>query len=122
MQSSVKRGRFTQQFVDERLKLIEPTLSYDDFGKVDMVVEAVFEGMALKKEVFGQLDRMCRPGRNPGEQHINTQHRRDRVSHFAPRIRHRHAFFQPGECHAPARNRARQGEQQRSDRDLHAAL
>jgi 3-hydroxyacyl-CoA dehydrogenase len=61
-QSSVKRGRLTQQFVDERLKLIKPTLSYDDFGKVDMVVEAVFEGMALKKEVFGQLDRACRPG------------------------------------------------------------
>jgi 3-hydroxyacyl-CoA dehydrogenase len=48
--------------VDERLQLIKPTLSYDDFGKVDMVVEAVFEGMALKKEVFGQLDRVCRPG------------------------------------------------------------
>ena len=61
-QSSIKRGRLTQQFVDERLQLIKPTLSYDDFGKVDMVVEAVFEGMALKKEVFGQLDRVCRPG------------------------------------------------------------
>src|ERR1700676_3841440 len=61
-QSSVKRGRLTQQFADERLQLIKPTLSYDDFGKVDMVVEAVFEGMALKKEVFGQLDRVCRPG------------------------------------------------------------
>jgi 3-hydroxyacyl-CoA dehydrogenase len=60
--SSVKRGRFTQRFVDERLKLIKPTLSYGDFGEVDMVVEAVFEGMALKKEVFGQLDRVCRPG------------------------------------------------------------
>jgi len=61
-QSSVKRGRLTQQFVDERMQLIKPTFSYDDFGKVDMVVEAVFEGMALKKEVFGQLDRVCRPG------------------------------------------------------------
>ena len=60
--SSVKRGRFTQEFVNERLQLIRPTLSYDDFGKVDMVVEAVFEGMALKKEVFGRLDRVCRPG------------------------------------------------------------
>ncbi len=58
--SSVKRGRFTQQFVDERLELIRPTLSYDDFGEVDMVVEAVFEGMVLKKEVFGQLDRVCK--------------------------------------------------------------
>jgi len=60
--SSVKRGRLTQQFAEERLKLIKPTLSYDDFGEVDMVVEAVFEGMALKKEVFGQLDRVCKPG------------------------------------------------------------
>jgi 3-hydroxyacyl-CoA dehydrogenase len=60
--SSVKRGRFTQQFVDERLTLIRSTLSYDDFGEVDMVVEAVFEGMVLKKEVFAQLDRACKRG------------------------------------------------------------
>jgi len=60
--SSVKRGRFTQQFVDERLQLIQPALDYDDFGRVDMVVEAVFEGMQLKKEIFSLLDRLCRPG------------------------------------------------------------
>ncbi|MGD0976404.1 MAG: 3-hydroxyacyl-CoA dehydrogenase NAD-binding domain-containing protein [Candidatus Korobacteraceae bacterium] len=60
--TSVKRGRFTQQFVDERLKLIKPTLSYDDFANVDMVVEAVFEGMAFKKEVFAELDRVCKAG------------------------------------------------------------
>src|SRR5712691_7506761 len=60
--NSVKRGRFTQQFADERLRLIQPTLRYDGFAKVDMVVEAVFEGMALKKEVFAELDRVCKPG------------------------------------------------------------
>jgi 3-hydroxyacyl-CoA dehydrogenase len=60
--NSVKRGRFTQQFVDERLKLIRPTLDYGEFGGVDMVVEAVFESMALKKEVFRELDRICKPG------------------------------------------------------------
>lgn len=60
--NSVKRGRFTQQFADERIKLITPTLTYDDFSKVDMVVEAVFEGMALKKQVFAELDRACKPG------------------------------------------------------------
>src|SRR6202041_1188910 len=59
---SVKRGRFTQQFVDECLRRIEPTLSFDGFSGVDMVIEAVFEGMALKKEIFGQLDRVCKPG------------------------------------------------------------
>jgi 3-hydroxyacyl-CoA dehydrogenase len=61
-ETSVKRGRFTPEFVEERLKLIKPTLSYDDFGKADMVIEAVFEGMALKKQVFGELDRVCKPG------------------------------------------------------------
>jgi 3-hydroxyacyl-CoA dehydrogenase len=60
--SSVQRGRFTQAFVDERLRLIAPVLTYHAFDGVDMVVEAVFEGMALKKSVFAELDRACRPG------------------------------------------------------------
>src|SRR5271169_2348769 len=60
--NSVKRGRFTQQDADERLKRITPTLSYDGFSNVDLVIEAVFEGMALKKEVFKELDRVCKPG------------------------------------------------------------
>jgi 3-hydroxyacyl-CoA dehydrogenase len=60
--TSVKRGRFTQDFVNDRLKLIQPTLSYDSFANADMVIEAVFEGMALKKEVFGELDRVCKLG------------------------------------------------------------
>ena len=60
--TSVKRGRFTQDFVDERLRLIQPTLSYDSFANAGLVIEAVFEGMALKKEVFAELDRVCKPG------------------------------------------------------------
>jgi 3-hydroxyacyl-CoA dehydrogenase len=60
--TSVKRGRFSQDFVDERLKLIQPTLSYGSFRNADLVIEAVFEGMALKKEVFAELDRVCKPG------------------------------------------------------------
>jgi 3-hydroxyacyl-CoA dehydrogenase len=60
--NSVKRGRFTQQFVDEQLRLIRPTLTYDDFSPVDMVVEAVFENRELKQEVFQQLDRACKDG------------------------------------------------------------
>ncbi|HEV3037414.1 MAG TPA: 3-hydroxyacyl-CoA dehydrogenase NAD-binding domain-containing protein [Candidatus Angelobacter sp.] len=60
--NSVKRGRFTQQFMDDRLKLIKPTLTYDGFDKVDMVIEAVFEGMVLKKQIFGELDKICKQG------------------------------------------------------------
>jgi 3-hydroxyacyl-CoA dehydrogenase len=60
--TSVKRGRFTQAYVDERMELIKPTLSWDDFANADLVIEAVFEGMALKKEVFAELDRVCKRG------------------------------------------------------------
>jgi 3-hydroxyacyl-CoA dehydrogenase len=60
--NSVSKGRLTQPFVDERLRLIQPTLSFDGFSTVDMVVEAVFEGMELKKQVFAELDRVCKPG------------------------------------------------------------
>ena len=60
--NSVKRGRFSQEAADERFNRILPTLSYDGFSNVDLVIEAVFEGMALKKEVFQELDRVCKPG------------------------------------------------------------
>ncbi len=59
---SVKRGRFTREYVDERLKLIKTTLSYDDFASADMVIEAVFETMPLKKQVFAELDRVMKKG------------------------------------------------------------
>ncbi|HZR29228.1 MAG TPA: 3-hydroxyacyl-CoA dehydrogenase NAD-binding domain-containing protein [Terriglobales bacterium] len=61
-ENTMKKGRLTQQQMDDRLKLIKPTLTYDGFGDVDMVVEAVFEGMALKKQIFADLDKLCKPG------------------------------------------------------------
>ena len=60
--NSVSKGRFAQSFVDERLKLIRPVLGFDGFGEVDMVVEAVFEGLELKKQVFAELDHVCKRG------------------------------------------------------------
>jgi 3-hydroxyacyl-CoA dehydrogenase len=59
--ASVKRGRLTQAQMDERLARIHPTLNYDRFAEADIVVEAVFEGMALKKKVFAELDSVTRP-------------------------------------------------------------
>jgi len=59
---SVKRGRFTEEYVDERMKLIKTTLRYDDFANADMIIEAVFETMPLKKQVFAELDRVCKKG------------------------------------------------------------
>jgi 3-hydroxyacyl-CoA dehydrogenase len=59
--ASVSKGRLTPAQMEQRLARIEPTLTYDRFGEADIVVEAVFEGMALKKQVFAELDRVARP-------------------------------------------------------------
>jgi 3-hydroxyacyl-CoA dehydrogenase len=59
--NTVQKGRLTQQQMEERLARIEPTLSFDRFAEADIVVEAVFENMALKKQVFAELDRVMRP-------------------------------------------------------------
>ncbi len=59
--NSVAKGRFSQAVMDQRMALITPQLTYDGFEQVDIVVEAVFEGMALKKEIFGTLDTIAKP-------------------------------------------------------------
>ncbi len=59
---SVKRGRLSQVAAEERMGLIHPTLDYDDFEDADIIVEAVFEGMELKKKIFGEIDFIARPG------------------------------------------------------------
>ncbi|MGD0299402.1 MAG: 3-hydroxyacyl-CoA dehydrogenase NAD-binding domain-containing protein [Bryobacteraceae bacterium] len=60
--NSVKKGRFSQEEMDKRMARIRPTLSYDGFSDADMIVEAVFEGMALKKQIFGELDKVAKLG------------------------------------------------------------
>jgi 3-hydroxyacyl-CoA dehydrogenase len=59
---SAKRGKFTQEQMDKSISLINGTLSYDDFSDVDLVIEAVFENIDIKKSVFKQLDSVCKPG------------------------------------------------------------
>ena len=53
---SAKKGRFTAEQVEQRMGLLTPTLDYAAIGDVDMVIEAVFENMDIKKEVFAKLD------------------------------------------------------------------
>jgi 3-hydroxyacyl-CoA dehydrogenase len=59
--NSVQKGRYTQAWMDQRMALITPQLSYDGFDQADIIVEAVFEGMALKKQIFSELDAIARP-------------------------------------------------------------
>jgi len=59
--NSVQKGRFSQAIMDQRLALITGQLSYDGFDQADIIVEAVFEGMALKKQIFGEIDAIAKP-------------------------------------------------------------
>src|SRR4029078_6275284 len=59
--ATVSKGRLTQKQMDDRLALIEPVLTYDKFCETDIVVEAVFEEMALKKKIFAEIDKVAKP-------------------------------------------------------------
>ena len=61
-QTSVSRGSTTQEKVDAALARIETVLDYTAFADVDMVIEAVFENMDVKHEVFKKLDVVCKQG------------------------------------------------------------
>ena len=61
-ENTAKKGRITEAQVTERLALITPTLGYDAMKDVDLVIEAVFENMDVKQQVFKTLDEVCKPG------------------------------------------------------------
>jgi 3-hydroxyacyl-CoA dehydrogenase len=61
-QSMVKRGRLTPEDKDKRMALIGTALDYGAFAEADVVIEAVFEDMPLKKKIFGALDRVVKAG------------------------------------------------------------
>jgi 3-hydroxyacyl-CoA dehydrogenase len=61
-ESTLKKGRLTQGEFDKRLGLIRGTLSYDELADADLIIEAVFEDMGVKKEVFETLDRKAKVG------------------------------------------------------------
>ena len=58
----VAKGRMTAEELGKRMALIRGSVSYEELGGADVVIEAVFESMALKKEVFRKLDPVCKPG------------------------------------------------------------
>ena len=60
--SSVARGKLTEAEMAQRMDLIRPTLSYDDLSGADLLIEAAFEDLAVKKQVFEKLDQVARAG------------------------------------------------------------
>jgi 3-hydroxyacyl-CoA dehydrogenase len=61
-ENTAKRGRLTMEDVEKRMGLLKGTLSLEELADRDLVIEAVFENMDIKKEVFGKLDRIVKQG------------------------------------------------------------
>ena len=61
-ENTAKRGRLTMADVEKRMGMLNGTLTLDALGDSDLVIEAVFENMDIKKEVFGKLDRIVKQG------------------------------------------------------------
>jgi 3-hydroxyacyl-CoA dehydrogenase len=61
-EASAAKGRFTTEQVEAMMAALTPSLSLDDLADCDLIIEAVYESMDVKKEVFGKLDKICKPG------------------------------------------------------------
>ena len=61
-ENTAAKGRMTAEQVEQRMALLTPALELDALKDVDLVIEAVFEDMGIKKDVFGKLDGIAKPG------------------------------------------------------------
>src|SRR6266404_3955945 len=61
-ENTAAKGRLTTDQVQARMSLLKPTMSYADLGQADLIIEAVFETMAVKKDVIGRLDTVAKRG------------------------------------------------------------
>ncbi len=61
-EASAAKGRFTGEQVEKAMGLLSPTLDFEALADCDLIIEAVYENMDVKKEVFGRLDKIAKPG------------------------------------------------------------
>ncbi len=61
-ESTAKKGRITSDQVEKAMGLLTPTLDFDALGECDLIIEAVYENMDVKKDIFGRLDKLAKPG------------------------------------------------------------
>jgi 3-hydroxyacyl-CoA dehydrogenase len=61
-QNTAKKGRLTQEAVERNMGLLTPSLKLEDLADCDLVIEAVFEQMSIKRDIFTKLNAICKPG------------------------------------------------------------
>ena len=61
-EASAAKGRIKPDAPDQAMGLLKPTLNLEDLADCDLIIEAVYENMEVKKEIFGKLDKIAKPG------------------------------------------------------------
>ena len=61
-EAQINKGKLKQEKYEQRISLLSTTLSYDSLNDIDLAIEAVFEEISVKEEVFVELDRVMKPG------------------------------------------------------------
>ncbi len=61
-EASAAKGRLKPEQVDAAMGALTPTLDFSALADCDLIIEAVYENMEVKKEIFGKLDAICKPG------------------------------------------------------------
>jgi 3-hydroxyacyl-CoA dehydrogenase len=61
-EASAAKGRFKPEQVEQMMGILTPTLNLDDLADCDLIIEAVYENMDVKKDIFGKLDKIAKPG------------------------------------------------------------
>jgi len=61
-ENTAKKGRISEADVEKRMSLLKGTLNLEDLKDADLIIEAIFENMAVKKEVFAKLDKIAKQG------------------------------------------------------------
>ena len=110
-ENTAAKGRMTQDDVEKRMAALSPTLDLSALADCDLIIEAVFENMAIKKELFAKLDKIAKPGAvlASNTSYLNVDEIASATEPAAGRGRH--ALLQPGQ-----RDEAAGGGARREDR------
>jgi 3-hydroxyacyl-CoA dehydrogenase len=115
--TSVKRGSLSAEAGEKALSRITRSLAYEDIGDADVVVEAVFEEMAIKQDVMRRVDAVAKPGAILASNTSTLDIDAIAGATKRPESVIGTHFLQPRERHAPARSRPRREDVVADDRD-----
>ena len=113
----LSRGRLSADAASRQKALITGSVSKDGFADADFVIEAVFEELAVKQQVFAEVEAVVSAGLRAGDQHLLAVGHRDGVRAGAPGAGGRLPLLQPGRGAAARRGGPRRGDRRRRGGD-----